>query len=376
MKSKKILVLAALYFLSVFFAIDDAKAVTECTNNPSICSGGTICADAGYGLKTCIQPKNIGSACSENVECESGNCADAGYNLKTCQLGSVTLPANDSDLCKSYNTNFACRNIDTLSTSSGCQTGKCPGAANIQCCPESTPLKVIAPIENSSECSNFNANNTCTNINTLASTSGCQTGKCPGAANIQCCPKNAPLKPNNGSNETGGSTTFTNPLKFNTVESFLTTIMSAIQRIIVSLALVFIVIGALMYISAGASPGNAEKGKEAITMALVGLAIGIAAPSLLKELGSVLGWGGVDSSAVAGALTLSQIAIKILNFLLSITGILSLIMLVIGAIMYLTSAGDSDRISKGKDIFKYSLLGVIIAMSAMILVQQIATLFS
>jgi hypothetical protein len=50
-------------------------------------------------------------------------------------------------------------------------------------------------------------------------------------------------------------------------------------------------------------------------------------------------------------------------------------MLVIGAIMYLTSAGDEDRIDKGKEIFKYSLIGVVLAMSAMILVTQIAKFF-
>ena len=116
-----------------------------------------------------------------------------------------------------------------------------------------------------------------------------------------------------------------------------------------------------------------EKGKGAITMALVGLALGVAAPSLLKELANIIGWGG--ASSVAGALTLSQIAVNVLNFLLGTMGIVALVMLVIGAIMYLTSAGDEDRIDKGKEIFKYSLLGVLIAMSSMVLVTQIAKFF-
>lgn len=166
-------------------------------------------------------------------------------------------------------------------------------------------------------------------------------------------------------------TTFTNPLKFKNVEGLLGGIMSAIQKIIVVLALVFIMIGAVMILASAGNSGMVEKGKESITMALVGLALGVAAPSLLKELAGIVGWGGETPDA----LTLSEIAINVLNFLLGSMGIIALIMLVIGAIMYLTSAGDEDRIEKGKEIFKYSLIGVLLAMASMVIVKQIAQFF-
>lgn len=171
---------------------------------------------------------------------------------------------------------------------------------------------------------------------------------------------------------TTSATKFTNPLEFSTVEGFLGGIMSAIQKIIVVLALVSITIGSVFILASAGNSGMVEKGKGAITMALVGLAIGIAAPSLLKELASIIGWG----DAVQAKLTLSQIAVNVLNFLLGTMGILALIMLVIGAIMYLTSAGDEDRIDKGKEIFKYSLIGVLLAMASMVLVTQIARFFA
>jgi hypothetical protein len=60
---------------------------------------------------------------------------------------------------------------------------------------------------------------------------------------------------------------------------------------------------------------------------------------------------------------------------MSVLGVISLIMLMIGSIMYLTSAGDDDRIKTGKAIFKYALLGIIIAMSALIVVRQLAMFF-
>ncbi|HBI34090.1 MAG TPA: hypothetical protein DEA43_02875 [Candidatus Moranbacteria bacterium] len=249
-------------------------------------------------------------------------------------------------------------------------------------------------------CTEYNKNYKCTDITTLTLTTGCVANKCLGAnasnANVKCCPVDAPVKGNGtlvqptGSNNTAGPTDFVNPLKFSSVEGFLGGIMTAIQQIIVVLALVFIMIGAVMILASAGNSGMVEKGKSAITMALVGLALGVAAPSLLKELANIIGWGnncaaitdaGIKAAclakeqAVGGALTLSQIAVNVLNFLLGTMGIIALIMLVIGAIMYLTSAGDEDRVKKGKEIFKYSLIGVFLAMASMVLVTQIARFF-
>ena len=88
-----------------------------------------------------------------------------------------------------------------------------------------------------------------------------------------------------------------------------------------------------------------------------------------------MGWTPADAS-VSSALSLSQIALNVLQFLLGIAGVLALIMLVVGGIMYLTSAGDEERIDNGKKIFKNALIGVIIIMTSMVLVRQIAAFFA
>lgn len=186
--------------------------------------------------------------------------------------------------------------------------------------------------------------------------------------------KNVSTTASTATNATGasGTVTFSNPLKFSTVDLLLGNILTAVQRIIGTLALVFVVIGAGMILSSAGNPDMVERGKKAITMAFIGLAIGVAAPSLLKELSTMIGW---NSGAAIKALTVSQIAVNVLNFLLGIAGVLTLIMLVIGGTMYLTSAGDEDRIDQGKTIFKNSLIGILIILAAMVLVQQIAKFF-
>lgn len=263
-----------------------------------------------------------------------------------------------ADTCSTQKPGFACTDTLKVSGATGCVANLCPGLpAAVKCCALSADA---CKADGSTSLQPCLANGVAGACN--------MAGNCiAGSGAVSTTTNSAPTT------ASANGTTFINPLRFSNVEEFLGGIMTAIQKIIVVLALVFIMIGAVMILSSAGNSGMVEKGKGAITMALVGLALGVAAPSLLKELANIIGWGG--ASAVAGALTLTQIAMRVLNFLLGTMGIIALVMLVIGAIMYLTSAGDEDRIDKGKEIFKYSLIGVVLAMSAMILVTQIAKFF-
>jgi hypothetical protein len=115
--------------------------------------------------------------------------------------------------------------------------------------------------------------------------------------------------------------------------------------------------------------------KGAITGALIGLAVVIAAPSFLKEVYTIVG-GKNAPSQISSALSLTQIAMKTLDFLLGIVGIIAVIMLLIGGIAYMTAGGDTKRAETGRDIVKNALIGIAIVMSALILVKQIAAFFS
>lgn len=151
--------------------------------------------------------------------------------------------------------------------------------------------------------------------------------------------------------------------------------MSAIQGIVVVLAILAIVIGGVMYVISGGNSTLMTSAKGAITGAMIGLAIVIAAPSFLKEVYSLV--GGKDNPAeLQAALSLTQIATNTLQFLLSIIGVIAIIMLVIGGLAYLTSGGDSKRADVGKEIVKNALIGIAIVMSALILVKQIAAFFA
>lgn len=174
---------------------------------------------------------------------------------------------------------------------------------------------------------------------------------------------------------TGGMVTVgvTNPLGFTKVEDLLGKILTYLQGLIVIFSLIMIAIGAFLYIASAGNSGRVETAKKCITAALIGLAIAIAAPAFLRQISDILGWSAATLPAGAGTtLTLIQIANNILSFLLSVVGVIALIMLVVGAFMYLTAAGDEDRIDTGKNIVKYSIIGIAIALGAMVLVRQVA----
>ena len=174
----------------------------------------------------------------------------------------------------------------------------------------------------------------------------------------------------------GTSEAYFNPLKFDSLDGVLTNFMGALQGIIVVLSIIFIIIGAIMYITSGGSESRITLAKGALGAAVLGLALAVAAPAFLKEIAGVLGWRDVTGSLVAGAQTFTEIASKVLNFLLSIVGIIAIIMLVFGGFTYLTAVGDETKAETGKKIVTYAIIALVVALSALVLVTQIARFFA
>ena len=170
----------------------------------------------------------------------------------------------------------------------------------------------------------------------------------------------------------GGGAQFQNPIKYSTVNSFLAGALGAIQTIVAGLAVLMIVVGGIMYITS-AGGARAEAGKKAVTAALIGLALALAAPSLLKEIYGIVGGTGTPSE-VSGARPLSAIVVSAINVLLSLVGVLSVLMLIVGGIMYITAAG-SDRAQTGQKIVLTSIVGLVISLLALVFVKAVAGLF-
>lgn len=211
---------------------------------------------------------------------------------------------------------------------------------------------------------------TCQSPNTCVS-GGCAPDKykpAPGTCGdtgLSCCAPLALPSPGVG---------YFNPLKYNSLDSVLTAVLSTLQSIIVVLSIIMIIVGAVMYILSAGNESRVSQAKVAITASVVGLALAIAAPAFLKEIGELLGWIEV-TQVVEEAQTFTEIASKVLSFLLSIVGIIAIIMLVIGGFMYLTAGGDEGKAETGKKIVTYATIAIAIALAALVLVTQVAGFF-
>jgi hypothetical protein len=65
---------------------------------------------------------------------------------------------------------------------------------------------------------------------------------------------------------------------------------------------------------------------------------------------------------------------SIMNWLLTLVGILGVIGFAIAGILYLTAAGDEDRIGLAKRAMTWSIVGVIVALLGLVIIQAANTM--
>ncbi len=87
----------------------------------------------------------------------------------------------------------------------------------------------------------------------------------------------------------------------------------------------------------------------------------------------------IDTAFAAGSITnapqVADILLNILYFLLSIVGIVAIIGLVVAGGFYLTAGGNEQRITLAKRASLASVIGVIVALGALVIVSQLTKFF-
>lgn len=167
-----------------------------------------------------------------------------------------------------------------------------------------------------------------------------------------------------GGNQSSG---FGNPIGADSIEAVLGNIMNYLRGIAGVIAVIFIIIGGIMYMLSGGSKEMTERAKKTLICAIAGLAIVLAAPLFYQEIKAVLSGNNPGSA-------LQAILLNILRLLLAIVGFLAIISMVVGAIWMFTAVGDEDKYELGKKTAGYSILGLVIALSALIIANQVTSL--
>lgn len=71
-----------------------------------------------------------------------------------------------------------------------------------------------------------------------------------------------------------------------------------------------------------------------------------------------------------------EFILTILNFATSIMGTLAVIIMILAGFVMLLSQGDQTRIDRAKDMFKYAIIGLIVAFLSYIIVISVQSLFN
>lgn len=116
-----------------------------------------------------------------------------------------------------------------------------------------------------------------------------------------------------------------------------------------------------------------------IVLALVA-GIGLAAVasghvSAIEVFNNCAGGGNSSVCSSAGTDKADSMVKIIINTLLSLLGIIAVIMIIVGAIRYTASAGDSARIKGAKDTVMYSVIGLVVAILSFTIVNFVLDKF-
>ena len=82
-----------------------------------------------------------------------------------------------------------------------------------------------------------------------------------------------------------------------------------------------------------------------------------------------------DSAACKNTTKPVDLAKIIIDTLLFIVGAIAVVMIIIGGIIYVTSAGDSGKVTQGKNTVLYAVIGLVVALLAFAIVNWVVDRF-
>jgi heme/copper-type cytochrome/quinol oxidase subunit 2 len=69
-----------------------------------------------------------------------------------------------------------------------------------------------------------------------------------------------------------------------------------------------------------------------------------------------------------------EIIVNVMNWLMAMIGIVAILMFVISGWIYLTAGGDEKKTETAKNNIKYTIIGLVVALTAFIIVRLVANL--
>ena len=77
----------------------------------------------------------------------------------------------------------------------------------------------------------------------------------------------------------------------------------------------------------------------------------------------------------AGACTISELIMAVINIILALAGLIAVLVLIIGGFRYVTSFGNEEAVGAAKKMIINALLGIIIIILAFVVVRVVQNVF-
>ncbi len=85
--------------------------------------------------------------------------------------------------------------------------------------------------------------------------------------------------------------------------------------------------------------------------------------------GAIGGTGASGDCKVKGSTSVEKVIKTVINILSLLGGVIAVIMIIVGGLKYITSAGDSNGMSSARNTILYAVVGLIIIALAQVIVQ-------
>lgn len=82
-----------------------------------------------------------------------------------------------------------------------------------------------------------------------------------------------------------------------------------------------------------------------------------------------------DVCSKKGDTDANPLIVSVVNLLLYIVGIVAVIMIIVGGMKYLTSSGDSGKVTSAKNTVVYAVVGLLVAIFSWVIVNLIVKQF-
>lgn len=93
---------------------------------------------------------------------------------------------------------------------------------------------------------------------------------------------------------------------------------------------------------------------------------------MASQMGALAEKSGYSQTGVLET-SIESIVANIIQYVLSFLGVIFIILIIYSGFMWMTAAGDSEKITKAKDILISAVIGIIIVLSAYVITTTILT---